>query len=146
MPLDPVTLTASFQELVFDFTDSPIPANSTDLFLTVVYKARLGLEDGAVMVGGKDLFESDPFDVGNATDWECAEGELYHVADLTAYPPYLPPSARADPARPDQGRRPGSLRPGGRIQCLRQDLRSQPDLAGSFREQLRPVHRAAVLP
>lgn len=90
-PLDPVTLTASFQELVFDFTDSPIPANSTDLFLTVVYKARLGLEDGAVMVGGKDLFEPDPVDIGNATDWECAAGELHYVATLTDYPPYLPP-------------------------------------------------------
>jgi hypothetical protein len=99
-PLDLVTLTASFQELIFDFTDTPIPANSTDLFLTVVYKARLGLEDGAVMVGGRDLFEPDPFDVGNATDWECAEGELYHVADLTAYPPYLPPGQiQRDPTR-----------------------------------------------
>jgi hypothetical protein len=90
-PLQAVTLTPDFQEFVFDFTQNPLPTNSADLFLTVVYKGRLGLEDGAVMVGGKDLFEPDPLDVGNATDWECFQGTLHHVADSTAYPPYSPP-------------------------------------------------------
>jgi hypothetical protein len=90
-PLQAVTLTSDFQEFAFDFNQNPLPTNSADLFLTVVYKGRLGLEDGAVMVGGKDLFEPDPLDVGNASDWECFQGTLYHVGDSTAYPPYSPP-------------------------------------------------------
>jgi hypothetical protein len=48
-------------------------------------------DDDAARRAGKDLFEPDLVDVGNATDWECAAGEPHYVADLTAYPPYLPP-------------------------------------------------------
>jgi hypothetical protein len=91
-PLTAVVLTESFQEFIFDFAQSPIPANSADLFLTVVYKGRLGLEDDAVMVGGKDLFEPHPVDSINVSDWECVQGTPYHVGDLTAYPPYHPPT------------------------------------------------------
>ncbi len=91
-PLTAVALTDAFQEFTFDFAQSPIPANSADLFLTVVYKGRLGLEDEAVMVGGKDLFEPHPVDSINVSDWECLQGTPYHVGDLSAYPPYNPPS------------------------------------------------------
>ena len=91
-PLTAVALTDAFQEFTFDFVDSPIPTNSADLFLTVVYKGRLGLEDEAVMVGGKDLFEPHPVDSINVSDWECLQGTPYHVGDLTAYPPYHPPT------------------------------------------------------
>jgi hypothetical protein len=91
-PLTAVALTESFQEFTFDFAQSPIPTNSADLFLTVVYKGRLGLEDDAVMVGGKDLFEPHPVDSINISDWECLQGTPYHVGDLTAYPPYHPPT------------------------------------------------------
>ena len=90
-PLDPITPTSSFQELVFDFTQSPVPTNSADLFLTVVFKGPLGQEDAAVMVGGKDLYEPDPLDRANATDYDCFQGVPYHVADSTAYPPYRRP-------------------------------------------------------
>ena len=58
----------------------------------MVYKGRLGLEDEAVMVGGKDLFEPHPVDSINVSDWECLQGTPYHVGDLTAYPPYNPPT------------------------------------------------------
>jgi hypothetical protein len=92
-PVEPVTLTSSFQEFVFNFPVA-LPANSADLFLTVVYRGPLGLEPDAVMIGGKDLYEPDPLDVGNASDWECAGGELHHVADPSAYPPYNPPQQR----------------------------------------------------
>ncbi len=88
----PVTLTTSFQELVFDFSRSPLPANSADLFLTVVYRGPLGLENEAVMVGSKDLFEPDPLDQANITDYECFDGTLFHVADLSQFPPYNPPA------------------------------------------------------
>ncbi len=91
-----VTLTPTFQELTFDFGEKPIPSNVADLFLTVVYRGRLGLEDDAVMVGGKDLFEPAPIDMANATDWECFQGGLHHVADLTAYPPYGPGQTARD--------------------------------------------------
>jgi hypothetical protein len=91
-PLTAVALTESFQEFTFDFGQSPIPTNSADLFLTVVYKGPLGLEDDAVMVGGKDLFEPHPVDSINVSDWECVQGAPYHVGDLTAYPPYHPPT------------------------------------------------------
>jgi hypothetical protein len=89
--LGTVALTDSFQELVFDFRDHPIPTNAADLFLTVAYRGPLGLEADAVAVGGKDLFEPDPLDLANVTDWECVQGTLYHVADSTAFPPYSPP-------------------------------------------------------
>ncbi len=90
-PIAPVTLTSTFQEFDFNFR-VPVPTNSADLFLTVVYRGPLGLEQDAVMVGGKDLFEPDPLDVGNASDWECAQGELYYVANAAKFPPYQPPS------------------------------------------------------
>ena len=91
-PLTAVALTDSFQEFTFDFGESTIPTNSADLFLTVVFKGRLGLEDDAVMVGGKDLFEPHAVDSINISDWECLQGTPYHVGDLTAYPPYNPPT------------------------------------------------------
>ena len=93
-PLESISLGEGFQELTFDFSQSPvpIPTNAADVFLTVIFKGRLGLEDNAVMVGGKDLFEPSPIDYANITDWECFQGTPYPVGDLTAYPPYNPPA------------------------------------------------------
>jgi hypothetical protein len=82
-----ITLTRSFQELAFDFSANPLPINSADLFLTVVFKGRLGLEDGAIVVGGKDLFEPDPIDSLNETDYDCFAGVAHDVASLPAYNP-----------------------------------------------------------
>ena len=82
-----VTLTRSFQEIAFDFSDLPLPTNAADVFLTVVYRGRLGLEEEAVMVGGKDLFEPDPLDSGNYTDYDCFAGESRYVVNLPAYTP-----------------------------------------------------------
>lgn len=50
-----VTLTGVDQELVFNFSDSTIPADAPGLFLTVVYRGPLGLEDDAVIAGGTPL-------------------------------------------------------------------------------------------
>src|SRR5262249_866339 len=69
-----VTLSSTFQEFVFEFPVAPIPTNSADLLLTVVYRGRLGLEDDAVLVGSKDLFEPDPLDSVNLTDYDCYQG------------------------------------------------------------------------
>jgi hypothetical protein len=54
----------------FDFTNDPIPAGITDLYLQVVFKGTLGNEkDIAVAVGMKDLMEPMHFTNWNATDW-----------------------------------------------------------------------------
>jgi hypothetical protein len=78
----------SFPELLVDFSDNPIPTNSADLFLTVVFRGRLGIEEQAVMLGGKDLFEPDPLDIGNVSDWECFHSGPLYVANLMDFPQY----------------------------------------------------------
>jgi hypothetical protein len=84
-----VTLTREYQEFLFDFDASPIPTNSADLFLTVVYRGPLGRELDAVAVGGRDLFEPDPFDRANSTDYDCFDGTIFPVSSL---PPFMPPT------------------------------------------------------
>jgi hypothetical protein len=88
-----VSLTASFQELVFDFTQTPLPTNAVDVFLTVVWRGQLGLESDAVLVGGKDLFEPDPVDIANVTDYYCLDGQLYPVTQIPPFDLF-----NADPA------------------------------------------------
>jgi hypothetical protein len=78
-------LKSNFEEFEFDFTDNPIPANSADVFLTVVYRGVLGLENDGLLLGGKDLFEPDPLDRGNITDYDCFQGQLQYVMNLSPY-------------------------------------------------------------
>jgi hypothetical protein len=87
-----VALTRDPTEVVFDFTANPIPTNAADVYLNVVWQGRLGQEDGAIMVGAKDLFEPDPLTFGNGTDYDCFNSTLYHVADIGLWPPYDPPN------------------------------------------------------
>lgn len=94
-----VALTRDFTEVIFDFSGSPIPANAADLFLTIVYRGPLGLEHEAVAVGGKDLFEPDSIPIVNATDYDCVNGSLKHVADFAQFPPF-DPFHPFDPAHP----------------------------------------------
>jgi hypothetical protein len=82
-----IVLTETFQEVSFDFSEQPLPINSADLFLTVVYRGSLGHEVDAVAVGGKDIPEPDPVVVINATDYDCFAGQPHFVAGL-------PPAAR----------------------------------------------------
>jgi hypothetical protein len=82
-----IVLTDTLQEVSFDFSAQPLPTNSADLFLTVVYRGALGQEADAVAVGGKDIPEPDPVVVINATDYDCFAGQPYFVAGL-------PPAAR----------------------------------------------------
>jgi hypothetical protein len=83
-----VTLGGGFTELTFDFAGSPIPTNSADLYLTVVYRGPSGAEADAVLYGDKDLFEPEPVDVGNITDYDCFGPDPYHVADFSMWPPF----------------------------------------------------------
>ena len=80
----PATLGGGFTELTFDFAGSPIPTNSADLYLTVVYRGPSGAEADAVLYGDKDLFEPEPVDVGNITDYDCFGPDPYHVADFSS--------------------------------------------------------------
>jgi len=61
-------------KLDFDLEDNPIPLWATDVYLQVVYRGRLGLEDGAVAVGFKDIFEPTPMDIINNMDKVCING------------------------------------------------------------------------
>jgi hypothetical protein len=68
------------EEHTFDFTGANrIPTNAADIFLMAVWQGRLGMEDGAVMVGGKNLREPDPFDRGNVSDYDCYQNNIYTV-------------------------------------------------------------------
>ena len=59
---------ANPQAFTFDFSQSPIPVNATDLFLQVVYRGKLGDELDAVVVTTKDLFEPTHIAYLNGTD------------------------------------------------------------------------------
>jgi hypothetical protein len=73
------------QEFAFDFSESPIPAGITDLYLQVVFKGTLGNEtDIAVAVGMKDIMEPTHQVFWNLTDMYS----LYIQAD-NAYHLYL---------------------------------------------------------
>jgi hypothetical protein len=80
-----VALSRDFMELEFDFSRTPLPVNSADLFLTVVYIGQLGEEPEAVMVGSKDLFEPDPIDRFNITDYDCFNGQPIQVSGLPKF-------------------------------------------------------------
>ncbi len=56
-------------EVMFDFTNDPIPVNASDLFIQVVYRGPLGEEPDAVAVGTYDVREPTFFGVFNSTDY-----------------------------------------------------------------------------
>lgn len=55
-----VNLTRDFQEVVFDFSQNPISSDASSPFLIVVYKGPLGLEEQAVIAGGKPFSLAPP--------------------------------------------------------------------------------------
>lgn len=65
-------------ELTFDLGQNTIlPINATNVYLQVIYKGRLGNEDGAVAVGLKDISEPTPVDIFNNMDKICINGSWY---------------------------------------------------------------------
>lgn len=64
-------------KLEFDLNQNPIPMNATDIYLQVVYKGKLGQEEGAVAVGFKDISEPTPIDIFNSMDRKCINGSWY---------------------------------------------------------------------
>ena len=69
-------------EFTFDFTNSPIPAGITDLYLQVVFKGTLGNEvDSAIAVGMKDISEPTHINLWNTTDYVYSAGQLRAADD-----------------------------------------------------------------
>ncbi len=64
-------------ELTFDLSQNPIPLYAIDVYLQIVYNGKLGLEDGAVAVGFKDISEPTPIDLFNDADRICMNGSFY---------------------------------------------------------------------
>lgn len=60
--------------VTFDFTDSPIPINATDLFVQVVYRGPLGEEPDGIAVGRFDLREPSYLTLWNNTDYAGCNG------------------------------------------------------------------------
>lgn len=56
-------------EVMFDFTNDPIPVNATDLFIQVAYRGPLGDEPDAVAVGTFDAREPTFIGIFNSTDF-----------------------------------------------------------------------------
>ncbi|MBI5676508.1 MAG: hypothetical protein HZC48_11925 [Nitrospirae bacterium] len=71
--------------LTFDLTNNPIPSYAIDVYLFVVFKGRLGNEEGAVAVGLKDISEPTPIDFWNDTDRVCLNGNLVDNPEAIAY-------------------------------------------------------------
>jgi hypothetical protein len=93
----PVTITSLSStipaEFTFDFSNNPIPAGITDLYLQVIFKGTLGNEkDIAVAVGMKDLMEPTHHVFWNLTDMFS----LY-IPDDNNYHLYTAEQIRNDP-------------------------------------------------
>ena len=71
-------------KLEFDLEDNPIPLWATDVYLQVVYRGQLGLEDGAVAAGFKDISEPTPMDIINNMDKICIHGEWMDAGSAEA--------------------------------------------------------------
>ncbi|MBS0569414.1 MAG: hypothetical protein JSS28_02310 [Proteobacteria bacterium] len=60
---------ATASEVMFDFTNDPIPVNATDLFVQVVYRGPLGQEQDGIAVGALDIPEPAFIAYWNNTDY-----------------------------------------------------------------------------
>jgi hypothetical protein len=77
-PVYAVSLQADEQRLVdFEFDESPIPFDMTDVVLQVVYRGALGTEADAVAVGTVDVSEPTYFSYHNASDYIHIDGHVY---------------------------------------------------------------------
>lgn len=64
-------------ELTFDLSQNPIPLWAINVMIQLVYHGWLGSEDGAVVVGFKDISEPTPVDLFNDMDKICLNKILY---------------------------------------------------------------------
>lgn len=71
-------------ELTFDLSGKPIPLWAINVFIRLIYHGRLGNEEGAVVVGFKDISEPTPVDLFNNMDKICLNGSLYSAGSPEA--------------------------------------------------------------
>jgi hypothetical protein len=82
-PVYAISLRADEQKVVeFDFDESPIPFDMTDVVLQVVYRGALGREADAVAVGTVDVSEPTYFAYHNASDYIHIDGHVYTRGDV----------------------------------------------------------------
>ena len=72
-----------YTEIIFNLPQ-PIPVTATDLYLQVVFRGKLGAEEGAIAVGFKDISEPTPFDVFNNMDKVCLNGAWFTAGSSEA--------------------------------------------------------------
>lgn len=85
-PSQDFSLTETLQNVVFDFSSSSPPISGDPLFLTVVYRGPLGLEDDSVIGGGRDNFVPLTLEPQNPT-LTCPDGSVTFTA-CSGTPPY----------------------------------------------------------
>jgi hypothetical protein len=74
-------------QLVFDFSDDPIPAGIADLFILVVFHGQIqGVEDPVAAIGFKDLNEPHHVARWNNTDWFLIDYKWKTGADIRSEP------------------------------------------------------------
>jgi hypothetical protein len=66
-------------ELTFNLSENPIPVKAINVFLQLIYHGRLGYEEGAVVVGFKDISEPTPIDLFNDMNRICLN-EIFYTA------------------------------------------------------------------
>lgn len=77
-PVYGVSLQSDQQKLVeFEFAESPIPFDITDVVMQIVYRGALGSEADAVAVGTVDVSEPTYFSYHNASDYIHIGGHVY---------------------------------------------------------------------
>lgn len=86
------------EEFTFEFTNTPIPAGITDLYLQVVFKGTLGNEtEQAIAVGTRDLREPQHITIWNDTDYFQVFGVLMTAEEVREQKPLVAELNYVDP-------------------------------------------------
>lgn len=80
-----VALTETSQPFAFDFTNA-LPLNATDVYLQLVYRGKLGVEDDAVVVATQDISEPTFFSYLNASDYIHIGNTVYTRNEVNTLP------------------------------------------------------------
>ena len=89
-PVYAVSLRAGEEKLIeFEFGDSPIPFDITDVALQVVYRGELGSEADAVAAGTLDISEPTYFSYQNASEYIHIGQHVYTRGQINADPQLL---------------------------------------------------------
>jgi hypothetical protein len=73
-------------EIEFDFSHAPIPIDSRDVVLQVLYTGMLGEESDAVVVGAKNISEPTYLAVFNNSDYFQLDGQFYTPEEIRSDP------------------------------------------------------------